>query len=201
MRKLSSKITCTILLGMLALPGCDNNDPGLEEVPEMITEVTLVFKTDNGSTTVSVTAEDPDGDGPQDMIIGYPVDLTAGKEYTLDILLSNGLASPPVDISAEVAAEGTDHMFFFEWSDDLFSDPAGNGNIDNRADPVNYVGEYATDANGLPLGLGTEWTTGAEVASGQFRVMLKHLPGLKTATSGSDVGETDIDVVFDVVVH
>jgi hypothetical protein len=190
-----------LIAGVMVLPGCDNNDPGQEQVPEMITEVTLVFTTDNGSTTVSVTGEDPDGDGPQGIVVGYPVDLTLGKVYSMNILLMNGRALPPVDVSAVVAAEGTDHMFFFEWSDELFASPAGNGNIDNRSDPVNYVGENATDANGLPLGLTTQWTTGDVATSGQFRVMLKHIPGLKTATSGSDVGETDVDITFDVVVH
>jgi hypothetical protein len=196
-----------VLLLLLALPGvqsCDNNDPVEEEVPEIIDEVTLVFKTDNGATTVSVSALDPDGDGPQDMVIDHPIDLALGKTYTLEVQLVNNMATPGStahDVSAQVAAEGTDHMIFFGWSEGLFTSPAGNGNIDNRADAVNYTGANGTDTNGLPLGLTTQWSAGDVAMSGEFRVLLKHLPGLKTTTSGSGVGETDVDVTFDVLVH
>jgi hypothetical protein len=191
----------TILLGFLTLSACENNDPGEEPIPETITEVTLIFTTDNGSTVVSVTASDPDGDGPMDLEIDEPIDLNVGKDYELKVMLENGLASPPLNVTSEVAEEGTEHMFFFEWTDDIFSDPSGNGNIDNRADVVNYIGENAMDQNGLPLGLTTQWTTALLPISGEFRVMLKHQPGLKSTTSGSTVGETDIDITFDILVH
>jgi hypothetical protein len=197
-------IALILMLTFLGFQACDNNDPIEEEVPETITEVTLVFKTDNGATTVSASAIDPDGEGPQDMVIDQPVDLVVGKEYFLEIMLINSLAGPGSaahDVSSQVAAEGTDHMFFFGWTQGLFANPAGNGNIDNRADAVNYAGEHATDTNGLPLGLSTRWTTSQAQISGEFRVMLKHLPGLKTTTSGSGIGETDIDVTFDVLIH
>jgi hypothetical protein len=44
--------------------------------------------------------------------------------------------------------------------------------------------------------LETSWTTGA-ASSGTFRVVLKHQPGLKSATSGSSTGETDLDITFE----
>jgi hypothetical protein len=178
---------------------CDNNDPVEEPLPELINDVTLVFTTDAGSTTVSVNGTDPDGEGPQGIVIDSPIELNGGKTYDLQILLKNTLQSK--DVSAEVAAEGTDHMFFFGFSEGMFSDPTGDGNIDHRADDVNYIGQNATDANGLPLGLGTLWRTAATTTSGQLRIILKHQPGLKTAASGSDVGETDLDVFFDVIVR
>jgi hypothetical protein len=59
---------------------------------------------------------------------------------------------------------------------------------------VNYEDE---DANGLPLGLETSWTTGA-ASSGKFRVMLKHQPALKTTSSTSSTGETDLDTEFTI---
>jgi hypothetical protein len=62
---------------------------------------------------------------------------------------------------------------------------------------VNYED---TDANGLPLGLETFWTT-AGVSSGTFRVMLKHQPGSKNASSASSVGETDLDILFVIQVQ
>ncbi len=196
-----------ILIAVLifGLSGCDNNDPEKEDVPELITEVTLVFTTDRGSTTQTVTATDPDGEGVQDMVFGYPAELELDKTYTMKILLKNGLAEPGTeqyDVASEVAEEGEEHMFFFEWSPGIFSDPAGDGNFDTRADAVNYVGGTdSNDANGLPLGLTTTWTTESEVETGTLRIILKHQPGLKSTTSGSDVGETDLDITFHIVVH
>jgi hypothetical protein len=118
----------------------------------------------------------------------------------MTITLINGLANPSdpaYDVTAEVEEEGDEHMFFFSWTNNVFSDPTGNGNIDNRNDDVNYED---SDANSFPLGLETSWTT-AGVSSGNFRVMLKHQPEQKSATSSSNTGETDLDVTFTVAVQ
>ena len=118
----------------------------------------------------------------------------------MTITLVNGLANasdPAYDVTAEVEEEGDEHMFFFSWTNNVFNDPTGNGNIDNRNDDVNYEDE---DANGLPLGLETFWTT-ASTSSGNFRVVLKHQPELKSATSDSNTGETDLDITFVINIH
>jgi hypothetical protein len=102
------------------------------------------------------------------------------------------------DITEEVREEADEHMFFFSWTDGLFSDPTGNGNVDNRADAVNYDD---ADGDGLPLGLNTTWSTGP-ASSGSFRVILKHQPdGIKTATSGSSDGDTDIDISWQISIR
>ena len=102
--------------------------------------------------------------------------------------------SDEYDISAEVEAEGDEHMIFFGWTGNLFTNPSGDGNIDSRNDPVQYEDE---DVNGLPLGLHTKWTTGAS-ASGSFRILLKHQPDLKNETSTSEIGESDLNVMFEI---
>jgi hypothetical protein len=81
-----------------------------------------------------------------------------------------------------------------------FLDPAGNGNIDSRNDPVNYAGGAdSKDDKGRPLGLTTTWTTATgSTTAGTFRILLKHQPELKSDTSDSSVGETDLDVTFTV---
>lgn len=174
---------------------CSEDDPKKEDVPELITTVTLTFTpTDNG-TPVVATATDPDGGGIQDLVIDGPINLAANKSYNLTIELTNGLASPrdpEYYITAEVEEESDEHMFFFSWTNNVFSNPAGNGNIDNRSDVVNYTDE---DENGLPLGLKTSWTA-ATTSTGVFRVILKHQPELKSATSSSTTGETDLDISF-----
>jgi hypothetical protein len=178
--------------------GCDDDDPKKEDTPELITKATLTFTPTGGVTAVVVTATDPDGEGVQDIAVDGPINLTKGQTYRLTITLINELTDPTdpeYNITEEVEEEGDEHMFFFAWTNNVFSDPAGNGNVDNRADDVNYNDE---DDNGLPLGLDTNWTAAADETSGTFRVMLKHQPDLKSASSTSATGESDIDITFDI---
>lgn len=186
----------SVIFAISILSGCNDEDPVKPDAPEMITKATLTFTPDAG-TPVVVTATDPDGEGVQDMSVDSPINLEANKSYTLSISLINALAQPSdpaYNVTQEVEEEGDEHLFFFEWTNNLFADPAGNGNIDSRNDDVNYEDQ---DANSLPLGLETFWTTGSPL-SGTFRVVLKHQPGLKSETSGSFTGETDLDITFEI---
>lgn len=190
-------IAAAIFSLFLLLLSCDDNEPKKEDTPELITQVTLTFTPQSGGSPVIVTATDPDGEGVQDLMVDGPIVLQQSTSYSMSVTLINDLAdpgSPGYDITSEVRDEDDEHLFFFSWTNNLFASPAGNGNIDNRGDPVNYDDQ---DANGQPLGLETLWTTSG-AASGTFRVLLKHQPELKTASSGSDVGETDLDITFTV---
>jgi hypothetical protein len=106
--------------------------------------------------------------------------------------------APEYDVTAEVEEEKDEHMFFFAWTGNTFSDPTGNGNVDNRSDAVNYDD---LDSKSLPLGLETSWTTINATGSGTFQVILKHQPSLKSATTTSTDGETDLDVTFNLTVN
>jgi len=186
-----------VLLSVAA--GCADDDPRKEDTPELITKVTLTFTPANGDPAIIVTASDPDLGGLQDIIVDDEIDLKSQTRYALTIRLINELAKPSepaYNIAAEVSEEGDEHMFFFGWTGNVFSAPGGNGNIDNRSDEVNYED---TDDNGLPLGLETTWTT-SEASTGTFRIILKHQPELKSATSSSDTGETDLDIQFEIKV-
>lgn len=179
--------------------GCDNDDPKKEDTPELITRMTLTF-TSSTDAPVIVTATDPDGEGLQNMTIDGPINLSPSKSYALSIQLINQLvpsSDPSYNMTDEVQAEADEHMIFFSWTNNVFNDPTGNGNIDSRADDVNYED---TDVNSLPLGLETFWTTSG-VSAGRFRVLLKHQPGLKTSTSSSTTGETDLDIEFTINVQ
>lgn len=179
---------------------CNDDDPVKEDTPEMITKATLTFTPADGGTVVTATATDPDGEGVQDIEQDGEIHLKPNTSYTLTIALINELAAPTdeeYNITAEVEEEGDEHMFFFSWTNNAFSNPTGNGNVDSRDDAVNYFDE---DANGMPVGLETTWTTGA-ASAGVFRVLLKHQPDLKSATSTSSTGETDLDIEFDLHVE
>jgi len=192
------KTLSVLLITTFILSSCSPEEPVREDVPELITRITLRFTPTDGGDVVEVTASDPDGEGVEDIAADGPANLSAGKSYNLELLLINELVNPDqagYDISDEVEEEGDEHMFFFAWDDALFAEPAGNGNTDNRSDPVLY---QDVDANNQPVGLSTSWTAAGAAASGKLRVVLKHQPGTKTATSGLSVGETDLDVTFDV---
>ena len=145
---------------------------------------------------ITATWFDEDGEGVGNPVID-DIDLAANTEYEMSIVLENTLEDPAEDVTEEIEEEDDEHMFFFEFTADIFSDPAGNGNFDTRGDALNYNDE---DDNMQPVGLSTQWTTaGATSAAGEFRVVLKHQPGgLKTATSDATVGGTDIDIVFPI---
>lgn len=199
LKKFSLVYFVSVLALVLTLSGC-GEDPEKEDTPELITKATLTFTPSGGGNTVVVTATDPDADGVQDIAVDGPINLAVNKTYTLSIELINGLASPnspEYDITEEVEEEGDEHMFFFGWTNNVFSNPTGNGNIDNRNDAVNYTGgSNSVDVNNLPLGLTTTWTTSQAAASGTFRVLLKHQPETKSRTSDSNTGETDLDITF-----
>jgi hypothetical protein len=189
--------TAFSIAALTIIVSCDDDEPKKEDTPELITKVTLTFTPTTGGAPVVVTATDPDGEGVQDISPDGPVTLAVNESYTLAITLINGLAAPSepgYDITEEVQEESDEHLFFFGWTNNVFSEPAGNGNIDNRSDDVNYEDE---DANALPLGLQTSWIA-ADVSSGNFHVILKHQPGLKSATSTSSTGETDLDLTFTI---
>src|SRR5690606_40878180 len=128
---------CTLLAisgSLLLFSNCEDNAPEKEDVPELITKVELIFTPIGGGSTVTVSATDPDGDGVQDIVADGAIALEADKLYYLTIGLYNELAQPTdpaYDITSEVEEEGDEHMFFFGWTSGLFSDPAGNGNIDD----------------------------------------------------------------------
>ena len=193
------RILAALLLSV-AISSCEVDDPEKEEVPELITKVILRFESETGGEAIVATATDPDGEGVGDIEIDQPIKLALMTSYSLEIMLVNDLADitqPEYDVSEEVREEAGEHMFFFEWTDNLFAVPSGSGNIENSAGIVGYLDE---DENGLPLGLETKWTTSGP-ATGEFRIVLKHQPDLKSAQSDARTGETDLDVVLPVNVE
>jgi len=185
---------------LVFLAGCTTDDPKPENIPEAITKATFTFTPATGSPVV-VTATDSDGDGPLTRVLSGPIALAKNTTYTLTITMINELAAttaPEYNVTDEVEEEAAEHLFFFAWTNNTFSNPAGNGNIDTRADLVNYNDK---DVNNLPLGLSTAWTTINATGTGKFRVLLKHQPELKSANSTSSDGESDLDVEFDLTIN
>jgi hypothetical protein len=197
---MDNRIVILFFLSMLfAASGCRTKDPTREDVPELITKATITFTPSASGTPVTVTATDPDNVGAQDIQVEGQINLVRGTTYVLSIQLVNGLyepAQPGYDVTKQIEEEADEHQFFFAWNEGLFSDPSGNGNIDNRNDPLNYGSSI--DKSGRPVGLTTTWTTANTASSGSnaFRILLKHQPQIKSATSTSSDGESDLDLTF-----
>lgn len=187
-----------LLIALLLISGlmisCGDDDaPPIENEEEVIDLVRLTFSPSGGGTDVVVTATDPDGEGPMNMAPDAVIELNTGTTYTLSIEFEN--TAEAEDITEEVEQEGEEHMIFFSFTADIFSDPTGDGNIDNRADDINYNDQ---DMDGNPIGLSTDWTAGSASSDGSFRIVLKHQPNLKSGTSGSTNGETDVDIAWEI---
>ncbi|MFT6747449.1 MAG: hypothetical protein ACJAZ2_001802 [Glaciecola sp.] len=180
------------------LTGCkkeEDEDPHAEHEHEVMTDVTLTFTNQSDpSDVVAVLAQDPDGEGVEALKVIGSIDLDTSKSYRLTIQIANNLESPGEDIGAEVAEEDDEHQVFFSFNSNAFTNPAGDGNIDNASDAIDY---NDIDGNGNPLGLSTDWaTTSATLTGGTFRVVLVHQPGVKTGSSTVNDGDADFDLQF-----
>ena len=186
-----------VIATAILLTGCAKEEEVPEEEHEMevITDVKLIFTNDNDSNDiVYARAQDPDGDGVEDLKILDSVNLDVSKSYTLTFEIMNNLETPGEDIGEEIADEDDEHQIFFSFSNDAFSDPLGNGNIDNASDSINY---NDVDGNGNPVGLSTGWTTASStLTGGTFTVKLQHQPDVKTSTSTANTGDTDFELEF-----
>lgn len=196
MKAINILLTAMLLVTLGILSSCsDEDEPAAENEEEIITDVILTFTPEGGGAAVVASAQDPDGEGSEDLEIMNEISLAVNTTYSLTLSLENSIEGE--SISEEVEEEAAEHMFFFAWTSGLFADPEGNGNIDNRADAVNYVD---FDENSQPVGLETTWSTG-DAATGTFRVVLKHQPDIKSATSTATNGESDVDLVWDITVE
>jgi hypothetical protein len=190
-----------ILFSVITIIGCSNEDdiaPEEENEVEVFTDVILIFtNTADNSDVVRASAQDPDGTGIQELQILDAITLAADTEYTLTYEILNALDPTDVEnIGDEILEEDNEHQFFFSFTENVFANPTGNGNIDTAADPINY---NDADENGNPVGLSSAWTTSSTASSGaSFTVRLQHQPDVKTATSGSNDGDTDFALTFDL---
>ena len=188
-----------ILFSVITIVGCSKDDdvaPEEENEVEVFTDVTLVFtNTADVNDVVTASAQDPDGTGIQELQILDAITLASDTEYTLTYEILNALDPADIeDIGSEILEEDNEHQFFFSFTENVFANPTGNGNIDAAADPINY---NDADENGNPVGLSSTWTTSSTASSGaSFTVRLQHQPDVKTATSGSNDGDTDFALTF-----
>lgn len=180
------------VLLLIGMSGCKDDAPAQEASAKEITKVQLIFSDKAGGAPITVNAVDPDGAGPMPLET-LPYELEAASEYDLFLKLENEITGE--DLTRQIEGAADQHMVFFGFSEGLFVSPEGDGNIDARADRVNYLDR---DAKQLPLGLITAWVTGDAGEKGTLRLMLKHQPNVKSETSSSSDGITDLDISWEV---
>ena len=187
------------VLTLFIFTACEEDEaaPEEENEVEVFTDVKLVFTPSGGGAAVEAAAQDPDGAGVQELQVLGSIDLAANTSYTLTMVIENCLESPCELMNEEIEEEDEEHQFFFAFTNDAFTSPAGNGNIDSASDPLNY---NDADGNGNAIGLNTSWTTGS-ASSGTFTVQLQHQPDVKTATSGATDGDTDFALTFNLSIN
>lgn len=203
MKQIKKYSKIPVLALAVLLTGCEKEDPEEEHDHEIMTDVELIFTNDADSSDVVIaSAVDPDGEGIEKLQIKNAINLDTGKTYTLTFGIWNKLEDDHDDhddegenIAEEIEGEDDEHQFFFSFPEGAFSNPTGNGNIDNASDAINYLDK---DANGHNVGLSTSWTTSTDAKSGKFKVILMHQPDVKTATSGIDKGDADFELEFEI---
>lgn len=171
------------------LTACSKDDDIVEEnEEEVITTMKVTFEPVGGGNTVTFQYKDADGPGgaapTQDEIV-----LSPSKSYNVAVQLLNETATPTEDVTEEVEEESDAHRFYFQ--------PSASSNI--------TVANLNNDANGVPVGLTSTWTTGA-AATGNMKITLRHYPGNPPGKAADDAvtstkSGTDIEVTFNTKIQ
>lgn len=184
------KFLTIVAIAGLTFNSCSSDDdapvPVNEE--EIITTVIASFTPQGGGTTVTLTSQDLDGDGPDAPIQVVSGPFVSGTVYNGSVQFLNELETPAENITEEIEEEDDEHQVFFSVTGDVGT--------------FSYID---SDADGNPLGLAFTFTTDdtAAVLNGVMTITLRHEPN-KSATGVSDGditnagGETDVEVSFDV---
>lgn len=184
MKHLSFFIITLIFVSLFT--ACEADDPIPENSEELITTLRIVCTPNAGGPTAMMEFLDLDGDGGNAPVIMADT-LLAQTEYNAVLMLLNESVFPAENITEEILEEDEDHQFFF----DFVGIQLAHVYID-------------MDGNGNPVGLMNKFIT-ADAGTGSLKVTLRHHPD-KSATGVTDGditnagGETDIEVIFPVVV-
>lgn len=175
------KFTSMAILTLTVIFSSCDNDPDPVNEEETITTVNVALTPVGQGTNVTLQFKDLDGAGtgqPVKTIVGPVI---ANKTYTAVITFLNEAGATPVDITAEVNNESSAHLLCFTTT----------GNLQVVASDA--------DANGMPIGLTSTWTTGAS-GNANVKILLRHQPGTKTGICPG-TGETDAEVDFDLAIQ
>lgn len=170
--KILKFLTAVLVGSTLVFSSCKKDDP---EEQENLNVVKLKI----GSTTFTWSDTDGIGSGKAPVTDTIRLAPNAAGDFTIDIL--DGSVTPAKDYTVEIIAESSAHLFVFK---------ATGANLTPSA--------LSNDTNGKPFAQSGKMTAGA-ASAGTLQIILKHNPD-KAAANPATTGETDIDVVFPVVI-
>lgn len=182
------KTLALALITIVLFAACSDDDKPSVFVPvneeEVITTITTTLT--NGSSVITLTSRDIDGDGPDDPVVTVSGPLAKNTTYTGSIVFLNELATPTQNITDEIEEEGHEHQVFYQI-------PTAFGN-------VSYTD---ADVNGKPIGLQFTLTTSNTIGTSNLVMTLVHEPNKDAAgVSSGDVtnagGATDAQVVYPI---
>jgi hypothetical protein len=177
-------LTFSILFGFAAIfSSChddhNHDDDHKHNEEEMINQVQLNLNSD-GSTQV-VKWVDEDGDGGNNPVLPDTLYLNVDSSYSVMLEFSHIHDGETKSINPEIKDESNDHLV-------CFTNSVG-GAIQIMIDDE--------DGNGLSLGLQSTWKA-IDSTSSMMKIALKHQPGIKNGQC--DLGETDVEVEFPIVI-
>ena len=181
------KLLSLVLITGIIFQSCSSDDDNPDPVNEEEVITTLTATLNGGGSTVTMTFQDLDGDGPGAPTMNVSGPLAAGTTYTGSLDLLNEAESPAESITEEIEEEDDEHQFFFS--------------------STNNIGTFAytdMDGDGNPVGLSFTLTTGA-ATTGNVTIILRHepskgAPGVSDGDITNAGGETDISVTFTNVI-
>jgi hypothetical protein len=185
MKKMNKQIVSILLVLILSFffTACKKENIAEVNEEEVITTLVVKLTPIGGGTTLQFAFDDPDGNGGaaptyQDIV------LAPSTSYAAELIVLDKTATPVDTVSNEIREEAAAHRFYFETQNNV------NLTINN----------LDTDANGIPLGLSSIWTTAA-ASTGKLQITLRHYPGtppdkattdlVNSTKSGTDLTTTD----------
>lgn len=172
MKKQITKIVLALFIMGAVFTSC-KKDKVEENAEEVITTMVVKLTPAGGGAVLEYKFDDPDGPGANAPTIQEIV-LSPSTTYSAEIILLDKTKMPVDTISNEVAEEKEAHRFYYEVQ--------GGANV--------TVSNLDADANGVPVGLTSTWTTGA-VSTGKMQITLRHYAAIPPNKATGDLVTSD----------
>ncbi|WP_339687085.1 type 1 periplasmic binding fold superfamily protein [uncultured Nonlabens sp.] len=181
MKTMKTSIPFLSIIALLFMTSCTDDDAvTIINEEELITTVELELTNSADATNVVLfKSVDIDGEGPDDPVITITGTVNANSTYLGAVRFLNESIAPSEDITEEVIEESNEHEVFYTSSiTDL------------------TITKTDVDVNGNPLGVLTNFQTGA-IGTGTLILVLRHEPiKPNDNTLIGAGGETDAEVSF-----